>query len=172
MNDSNVIRGIKLLVLDFDGVLTDNRVWIAQDGSESVACWRGDGIGIQRLLSLGIEVIILSSEPSKVVAERAKKLKIHCLHGCEDKKEALLKYSEIRGYQLPEIAYIGNDINDSECLKAVGLPIVVADAHPDVVLLAKWRTALNGGHGAVREVCDYIWQVRSGGFCYESKSTL
>jgi YrbI family 3-deoxy-D-manno-octulosonate 8-phosphate phosphatase len=147
------------LVFDFDGVFTDGAVYVAEDGQESVRCDRGDGLGLQRVAKLGVETLILSSEPNPVVATRAKKLQTPCLHGQKNKLEALTAYVKERGVTLTDVAYVGNDINDAECLKAVGLPIVVGDAWPEVARLARWRTERKGGHGAVREVCDFFVMV-------------
>ena len=158
-----VILRTKLIVFDFDGVFTDNRVFVNQDGSESVACWRSDGLGLSRLRSLDIPVWVVSTEKNPVVGARCKKLQLNCIQGCDDKLSAIGKISKESGCSLGETAFIGNDINDLECLKAVGLPIVVADAHPDVIGFAKYITLNPGGHGAVREICDIIYSVSGNG---------
>jgi YrbI family 3-deoxy-D-manno-octulosonate 8-phosphate phosphatase len=142
------IRTIRLVVFDFDGVFTDNMVHVLEDGSEAVRCFRGDGIGLQKLKRVGIETIIISTEANPVVSVRSDKLGIRCLQGCADKRAAL------EGVVLAEVAFVGNDVNDLPCLTSVGLPIVVRDAHADVVLHARYQTKTRGGYGAVREVCD------------------
>jgi 3-deoxy-D-manno-octulosonate 8-phosphate phosphatase (KDO 8-P phosphatase) len=147
---------IRLIAFDFDGVFTDNTVYVSERGEESVRCWRGDGLGLQRLDAAGIESIILSTEANAVVAMRARKLKRFCLHGVADKLKELTRLAAERGVALSETAYVGNDINDADCLRAVGLAIVVADAHPDVMDIAHYVTRLPGGRGAVREVCDLL----------------
>ena len=149
-----VIRKIRLVAFDFDGVFTDNMVYVFEDGSEAVRCSRGDGMGLQRLKRLGIETIIISTETNPVVSARARKLKMRCVQQCEDKRAELEKIIQEMDISLAEVAFVGNDINDSACLKCVGLPIVVQDAHPDVIPLALYRTKRRGGCGAVREVCD------------------
>lgn len=153
------LRKIRLVVFDFDGVFTDNTVYTDEKGHESVRCSRFDGIGLARLRALGIDAFVLSTETNPVVSARCRKLKLPCLQGCSDKLPALQK--EIRRRKLtPErVAYVGNDINDTDCLRAVGLPIVVADAHPDVLPLARWKTRTPGGMGAVREICDCFHRV-------------
>lgn len=153
------IRGLKLVAFDFDGVFTDNTVIVSEDGKESVRCWRGDGIGLRKLDRLGIASIIISTEKNDVVALRSRKLKIRCIHGCDDKLSALKDVAEELAVTLSQIAFMGNDVNDRTCLEAVGLPIVVADAHPDVLSLAGYVTGAQGGYGAVREVCDMIERV-------------
>jgi 3-deoxy-D-manno-octulosonate 8-phosphate phosphatase (KDO 8-P phosphatase) len=150
------IGHIRLVAFDFDGVFTDNTVYVSERGEESVRCWRGDGLGLQRLEAAGIDSIILSAEANAVVAMRARKLQRFCLHGVADKLKELTRLVADRGVALSETAYVGNDINDADCLRAVGLAIVVADAHPDVMSIAHYVTRHSGGRGAVREVCDLL----------------
>ena len=157
----DLIRPIRLVVFDFDGVFTDNAVYVSQDGSETVRCWRSDGLGLRRLESLSISMFVLSTEENPVVSERCHKLKIRCVQGCLDKVAALNQIAAEGGIPLTAVAYLGNDINDSGCLQRVGLPMVVQDAHPEVIPLSKYRTEVCGGYGAVREVCDLIWSVLS-----------
>jgi YrbI family 3-deoxy-D-manno-octulosonate 8-phosphate phosphatase len=149
-----VIRKIRLVAFDFDGVFTDNMVYVLQDGSEAVRCNRSDGIGLQKLKRLGIEAVIISTESNPVVSARARKLKIRCVQDCPDKRKTLEDIAQETGISLAEVAFVGNDINDRPCLTSVGLPIVVQDAHPDVISLAAYRTQTRGGYGAVREICD------------------
>ena len=157
------LRSVRLVVFDFDGVFTDNAVWVFEDGREAVRCSRSDGIGLQRLRSAGVEAFILSTETNPVVTARAKKLKLVCRQGCDDKLSALHELARERDLPLDAIAFVGNDVNDASCLEAVGLPIVVADAHPDVLALARLRSTRTGGHGAVREICDLIVKARLDG---------
>lgn len=160
MIDSEEVRAalqeVRLVAFDFDGVFTDNTVYVTQDGVESVRCWRSDGLGLQKLRELGIGTVIISTETNPVVTARARKLGIRCLQDCADKVAALRGVADADGIGLDQVAFVGNDINDAPCLAAVGLPIVVHDAHEDVVGLAKIRTRTPGGRGAVREVCDLI----------------
>jgi len=153
-NLQKVIRKIRLVAFDFDGVFTNNMVYVLQDGSEAVRCNRSDGIGLQKLNKLGIEIVIISTESNPVVSARAKKLKIRCFQNCEDKRKTLESIAQEFGISLDEVAFVGNDINDQPCLNHVGLPIVVNDAHPDVVSIARYQTRNPGGYGAVREICD------------------
>jgi 3-deoxy-D-manno-octulosonate 8-phosphate phosphatase (KDO 8-P phosphatase) len=153
------VSKIRLIAFDFDGVFTDNMVYVFENGSEAVRCCRGDGIGLQKLAQLGIETVIISTESNPVVSARAAKLKIRCFQNCEDKSKVLEKLIRKMGISLAEVAFVGNDINDLPCLTSVGFPIVVQDAHPDVIPLAAYFTRNRGGHGAVREVCDLFDQV-------------
>ena len=148
------IHKIRLVAFDFDGVFTDNMVYVFQDGSEAVRCNRSDGIGLQKLKKMGIETVIISTESNPVVSARAQKLKIQCFQNCEDKSKTLENIAREVGISLDEVAFVGNDINDQPCLNHVGLPIVVQDAHLDVIALAAYCTKKRGGFGAVREVCD------------------
>ena len=161
----NLISGIRLTVFDFDGVFTDNAVWVSQDGSELVRCWRGDGLGLSRLMGLGVKVIVLSTEENPVVAVRCRKLKVPAIQGIKDKEAELGRIA--RRWRIPfsAIAYVGNDINDAACLRRVGVPVVVGDAHPDVLPLGRIVTGRPGGHGAVREVCDLFASVMTKGGC-------
>ena len=150
---------IRLVAFDFDGVFTDNMVYVFQDGTEAVKCSRGDGIGLQKLKRLGIEAVIISTESNPVVSARARKLKIRCVQNCADKLKTLKDMAQEAGISLAEAAFVGNDINDLSCLKHVALPIVVQDAHRDVIALGRYQTRNPGGHGAVREVCDLFEQA-------------
>jgi YrbI family 3-deoxy-D-manno-octulosonate 8-phosphate phosphatase len=155
----DIIRKIRLIAFDFDGVFTDNMVYVFENGKEAVRCWRGDGIGLQKLKRLGIETMIISTEPNPVVSARARKLEIRCVQNCRDKHAELEKITQEMDISLAEVAFVGNDINDQACLTRVGMPIVVQDAHPDVQQLARYQTKTPGGFGAVREVCDLFEQT-------------
>ena len=158
---AELVRAVKLVAFDFDGVFTDNSVYVFEDGSEAVRCSRSDGIGLRKLDRLGVETIIISTEVNRVVAERAEKLKIRCVHGVEDKRAKLQSIADEHGFDLVDVAFVGNDVNDLGCLEVVGLPIAVQDAYPEVLRLAKYTTKTLGGYGAVREVCDLFDKVRS-----------
>ena len=155
-----LLRRVRLVVFDFDGVFTDNTVSVSQDGSESVRCWRSDGLGTAKLKQAGIDTVIVSTETNPVVSVRGRKLAIRCVQGCDDKLSAVRALAAEFGVTLDDVAFVGNDINDLACLEAVGLPIVVQDAHRDVLDAAKYRTKAPGGRGAVREVCDRIVAAR------------
>jgi YrbI family 3-deoxy-D-manno-octulosonate 8-phosphate phosphatase len=162
-NISDIVGRIRLVAFDFDGVFTDNMVYVFEDGSEAVRCFRSDGIGLQKLTRMGIETVIISTESNPVVSARARKLKIQCVQDCEDKRAILEDIAQQKGVSLNEVAFVGNDINDLQCLACVALPIVVQDAHPDVIPAALYQTKRPGGHGAVREVCDLFEQTLSTG---------
>jgi len=156
---ARTIRNIRLIAFDFDGVFTDNKVYVFQDGREAVRCTRSDGMGLNKLTALGIRSVIISTEPNPVVTARSRKLGIDCIQNCGDKRAAIEEVAQEAGLGLDQIAFVGNDINDLPVLRAVGLPIVVGDAHPDVLAYASYQTKMTGGNGAVREVCDLFEQI-------------
>lgn len=159
---TGALAGIRFAVFDFDGVFTDNRVWTNERGEESVACWRGDALGLRRLESVGVEHLILSTERNEAVGARARKIGATCVQGVDDKLPVLEREAARRGVPLAETSYLGNDVNDAGCLGAVGLPVVPADAWPEVVPLARLVLERAGGRGCVRELCDAIWRARGG----------
>ncbi len=147
---------VSLAVFDFDGVMTDNRVWVNQDGVESVAASRGDGMGIDLLMAAGIKAVIISTEPNPVVAARAKKIGLPYFHGVGDKGSVLQDYLKKENIPAAETIYVGNDINDLPCFPLVACAVVVADAHPAAKRKADRVLTAKGGFGAVREVCDIL----------------
>jgi len=153
------MQAIRLVAFDFDGVFTDNAVYVFQDGSEAVRCSRADGIGLRKLERMGLHIVVISTETNPVVSVRSCKLGIRCLQGCADKQAAIETIAKELDLSLAAVAFVGNDVNDAPCLACAGLPIVVRDAHPDVVPLACYQTRAAGGHGAVREVCDLFERV-------------
>jgi len=154
------LQEIRLVVFDFDGVFSDNRVWTNDRGEESVACFRGDAAGLRRLDEVGVDYFVLTSETNDAVPARARKIRIECVRGIEEKLPVLHEELDRRGVSLAETAYVGNDINDAECLAAVGLAVVPADAWAEVVPLAGIVLTRAGGHGCVRELCDAIWNAK------------
>lgn len=154
-------KQIDFVVFDFDGVFTDNRVWVSEAGEESVVCNRSDGLGISQLLSAGVPVIVLSTEVNPVVTERCKKLGLECRQGETNKGTALDSLVRERGIEMKNVVYVGNDVNDLDCLRLAGYAVVVADAHQDVLAAADLTLQSRGGHGAVRELCDLILQRRN-----------
>lgn len=152
---------IDLLVTDFDGVLTDDRVLISDDGHESVFCTRADGLGCDLLRTAGLDVVILSTETNPVVGVRAEKLRVDVIQGSTDKASALRDIVRERAVDIGRVMYIGNDINDAAALSIVGWPVVPADAHPAVVGLARVSTLARGGDGVLREVAAMLLADRA-----------
>lgn len=155
-----LLQGTNLVVFDFDGVFTDNTVWLNQDGVESVRCCRSDGIGLSRLRALDIPAVIVSTEVNPVVSKRAEKLRLPCRQGVRDKAKAFRAVCDERNIALENAAFVGNDINDIPAFKLAGIPIAVADCYEEVLPFVVYRTRRAGGMGAVREVCDLIFSSR------------
>jgi YrbI family 3-deoxy-D-manno-octulosonate 8-phosphate phosphatase len=146
----------RAVVTDFDGVHTADRVVVDQHGVESVEVNRSDGMGVARLRRAGIPFLILSSETNPVVTARAAKLGVEAVTGCDDKLRALGDWARRQHVDLADVAFLGNDVNDLACLRAVGWPVVVADAHPDARAASPIVLRRHGGDGAVRELADRV----------------
>lgn len=153
------LKKIEAVVFDFDGVFTDNRVLVFDEGAEAVICNRSDGFGISSLRRMRIEMLILSIEINQVVTKRAEKLGLPVIKSVKDKLPTLLARAKEKGILVEHIAYLGNDINDRDCLECVGTPVIVADAMPEVKPLAQIILQKSGGNGTVREFCDMLWQA-------------
>ena len=153
---TQTLSQIKAVIFDFDGVFTDNRVIVSTTGEEFVICDRGDGMGTNLLAAAGIKMLILSKEKNAVVTSRGKKLNIEVIQGCDDKLPELIQWLQKNNVDAQQAAYIGNDINDLECLKHVGVAVIPADAHHSVIDTATWILQHNGGRGAIREFADVL----------------
>jgi len=147
---------VELVVFDFDGVMTDNRVWVDADGRELVSANRGDGWGVARLKETGVQIVVLSTETDPVVAARCHKLGIEAIQGIQDKAKALRELLESRGINAKQTIYLGNDVNDVVCFPQVACALVVEDAHPEAKAQADIILTKRGGQGAVRELCDIL----------------
>jgi YrbI family 3-deoxy-D-manno-octulosonate 8-phosphate phosphatase len=144
------------LVMDFDGVHTDDSVEVAQTGKESVTVSRSDGMGIGMLRDAGFPMLILSKERNPVVEARGRKLGVETVYGIDEKVNVLRQWSEQRGIPLSRVIYVGNDVNDVGCLEVVGWPVVVPDAHPLAQKSARITLMRGGGRGALRELAEMI----------------
>ncbi len=149
---------IKMVICDFDGVVTDNLVITDQDGKESVVASRSDSMHIKKLREMGIEVMILSSEPNPVVMARAKKMGVEAMHGIgmQDKGRVMREVLEQKNVKAGHVIYLGNDLNDLPCFEIAGWSVAVADAYPEVIRAADHVLTKSGGHGAIRELCELI----------------
>ncbi len=156
MINKEMLASIRLVAFDFDGVFTDNTVWVTQDGVESVRCWRSDGLGLARLSQVGVRAFIVSTEANPVVSARAKKLLLPCKQAVADKAIAILEICSELNIPPELTMFVGNDINDISAFKVVGFPVAVADAYPETAPHVMFHTSKAGGLGAVREVCDLI----------------
>lgn len=148
---------VSLLVMDFDGVLTDNRVWVNDKGEESIAANRSDSLGLSILKEkTGIEAMVISKERNKVVEARCRKMQVPFMQAVDDKAAALTAVIAEKGLEPSEVIFMGNDTNDLPCFPIAGYTVAPADAHPSVARQADLVLSLNGGHGAVRELCDIL----------------
>jgi len=145
---------IDLFVFDFDGVLTNNLVYVNQKGVESVACSRADGLAFDVLRELVKPAYILSTEKNQIVTARANKLKIPALQGVNNKVEALKKIACKEGVNLKNILYVGNDLNDYLVMQLCGYAICPADSHPKIKDISNIVLKANGGNGIVRELLE------------------
>jgi 3-deoxy-D-manno-octulosonate 8-phosphate phosphatase (KDO 8-P phosphatase) len=152
---------IRLLVLDVDGVLTDGTILLGS-GEELKSFHVRDGLGLQRLMSAGIEVAVISGRRSAAVARRMAELGVHhVFQGVDDKLAVLERLQSTLGLDAGEIAVVGDDLPDLPPMRAAGLAVAVADAHADVKAAAHWITETPGGRGAVREVADRLLADRA-----------
>lgn len=159
--DKALLKKIQMVVFDFDGVFTDNCVWTSQDGTESVRCWRSDGLGIARLREVGVKSYIISTEVNPVVSKRAEKLKIECLQAVENKAKAIEALSNRLQIDREYTMFVGNDINDIGAFNFVAAPVGVADCYPEITEHILFKTSKPGGFGAVREICDLIYFAKT-----------
>lgn len=147
---------ITALVFDFDGVLTDNRVYVDQDGRETVCCSRADGLALDALRRTKLRMFILSTETNPVVSARGRKIQVPVFQGCSDKITALRQLCAAHDIPLQSVLYVGNDLNDYHAMQLCGVRVCPADSHPrirdvsDVVLRAA------GGTGIVRELAEDV----------------
>lgn len=152
---------LRAVVMDFDGVMTDNSALVLQSGEEAVIVNRSDGLAISRLRTeTEAALLVLSTETNPVVARRCEKLQLECLTGVADKRPALVQWLDDRGISASECLYIGNDLNDLSCMTLVGFAVAPNDAAPEVCAVADLVLASGGGRGAVRELVD--WLLASG----------
>ncbi len=152
----------KMLVMDFDGVLTDNRVWVDETGHERIAASRADSMGLYILRQkTKIEAMVISMETNPVVTARCKKLNLPVLQGINDKATTLKAVINEKKISPDEVIYAGNDVNDLPCFPIVGCAVSPADAEPEVKRKADMILRKAGGHGAIRELCDLILSSRS-----------
>jgi N-acylneuraminate cytidylyltransferase len=149
---------VELVVFDFDGVMTDNRVWVDENGHEQVAANRSDSEGLAQMRKGGVQAMVLSKETNPVVAARCRKLNLPVLQGINDKADVLRSYLVEHQVDPQHVVYLGNDSNDLPCFEVVGCAVAVADSQPVVLRQADLVLSRQGGHGAVRELCDLIIQ--------------
>jgi N-acylneuraminate cytidylyltransferase len=152
----NKIQKPKILFTDFDGCLTDDRVWLNQDGEEFVAANRKDGLAVKRLKNLGIQVVITSTETNKVVLARGTKMGVEVLQGLVDKAESIDQYLKQKNLSWNDVWYIGNDVNDLGAIEKAKLSISPADAVKKVRKAVDVILKTNGGYGVLSEIASLL----------------
>ena len=145
-------KNISLIIYDFDGVMTDNRALIFENGDEAVFINRSDGLAIQKIKELNVDQIIISSEKKSIVKKRAEKLGIIAFNSVEDKVEELIKYVNEKNIKINECAFLGNDLNDLPLMEKVALKIAPIDAAKEILEIADYVINVKGGHGVIREL--------------------
>ncbi|MEK7557403.1 MAG: HAD hydrolase family protein [Patescibacteria group bacterium] len=150
------LQQLQLIVFDFDGVFTDGTVIVDETGKESVVCSRKDTLRFPELLKRGIRLAVISKERNPVVAKRCEKMGVICFQGADNKIDLLRQLLEREKVSPAEAAFVGDDINDVECMEYVGLAFTVADGHERCKAVADYVTRRRGGDHAVREICDLV----------------
>lgn len=156
------MQNIKLIVYDFDGVMTDNKVRVDENGIESVLVSRGDGYGISQMKKLGIKQGIISTERNPVVTRRAEKLDIPVIQDVQEKGEVFRRYVESQGLSMEEVMYIGNDLNDYSAIMQAGIKGAPLDAEAEILEIADWISTRRGGDGVMRELYRILSKVKNG----------
>ena len=161
LNDiSSIIKRIKAVIFDFDGVMTDDKVYVNEHGEEFIRCCRADGLGIELIKSIGIRVLILTREDNKVVLRRAEKIGSEIINGVRNKLQVLKTWSKNNEIKSSEIIYVGNDANDLSCLEWAGLGMVPSDANPTVLATGFLRLKNKGGEGVAREIAELLLKTQ------------
>ena len=164
-------RRIRLLVMDVDGVLTDGGMYYSEHGEELKKFNTRDGQGIALFHQAGLETAILTKEDTSIVTRRGAKLKVGEVRvGVDDKLSALVQMLAARNLTFDQVAYIGDDLNDVEVLRRVGLAVVVRDATRTPRSVAHYITRARGGEGAVRELCELIVEAQTPASATESEN--
>lgn len=156
ISEFNNKKVIKLVIFDFDGVFTDNKVIVDQDGNESVICSRYDGYGIEKLKNHSILQYVISSEVMPIANARCKKLGINCINNVKSKVKESERLINKFNLNYENVCFLGNDINDIDLLDIVGFPVRTPDSHPDLNNKGYFSTMLSGGNGCVRELSDFL----------------
>ena len=145
-----------ILFTDFDGCLTDDRVWLNQEGEEFVAANRKDGLAVKRLKNLGIQVVITSTETNKVVLARGNKMGVEVLQGLSDKAVAIEQYLEQNNSSWEDVWYIGNDVNDLGAIRKAKFSICPSDAVKAVKKEVDLKLKTKGGYGVLSELATLL----------------
>ncbi len=156
LNNRLDLDDIDVFIFDFDGVLTNNCVYLDQLGKELVMCSRADGLAFDVLRKLEKPTYIISTEKNPVVTARAKKIRIPVIQGVNNKLDILLKLTRDHGFALEKVLYVGNDLNDFHVMKSCGYTVCPADSHPTIQGLSNIVLKSNGGSGVARELLEDV----------------
>jgi 3-deoxy-D-manno-octulosonate 8-phosphate phosphatase (KDO 8-P phosphatase) len=161
MQDNDYLDSLQLeaIVFDFDGVLTDNRVFVDQDGREMVCCHRGDGLAFDVLKRTHLQLFILSTETNPVVTSRGQKLRVPVYQSTKDKKSSLEKLALGGNFSLEKTLFVGNDLNDYDAMQICGFSACPSDSHPKILEIATFTLNKKGGGGVVREIVEQTLQI-------------
>lgn len=150
------LKHIQLIVSDFDGVMTDNKVLVSENGMEGIVCNRSDGLAVEYLREKKVQVLVISKEKNKVVETRCNKLGIPVYYGIDQKIDLFKKIIAESGIPFEHICYVGNEMNDYECMSHAHISIAPRDAHPEIRKIASYVTEAKGGEGVIREISNMI----------------
>jgi len=153
------IDSFELIILDFDGVLTDNHVYLSENGIESVKCSRADGLGFDALRRINKKCIILSTENNKVVTRRAEKIGVEAFQGVKSKTDFIESYTQDMGIKSENIIFVGNDLNDFHAMSICGLAICPSDAHEKIKAISDIVLSKAGGEGIIREILEDFFDL-------------
>ena len=159
MSNNIHIDKIDAIIFDFDGVLTDNRVYISETGEEMVACNRSDGLGFDVLKKLKKPTYILSTEKNKVVSMRGKKLGIPVIQNVSNKEIALEGLLNLEGFSIERLIYVGNDLNDLDVMTKCGYSACPSDSHEKIKEISTFVLKAKGGDGVVREILEALFKI-------------
>ena len=150
---------LEAIVFDFDGVLTDNRVFVDEDRREMVCCHRGDGLAFDVLKQTHLQLFILSTETNLVVTRRGEKLRIPVFQSTKDKKSSLERLASEKNFSLGKTLFVGNDLNDYQVMQICGFSACPSDSHPKILEIATFPLNKKGGNGVVREIVEQTLQI-------------
>jgi YrbI family 3-deoxy-D-manno-octulosonate 8-phosphate phosphatase len=156
------LKDIQLIAFDFDGIFTDDKVYIDENGRESVACSRYDSLGVAKLKQMiaaqkfKTQVIVISTETNPVVLARCEKMKLQAFTGVADKAQFVASFAKSNGLDLKFSLYAGNDLNDYSAMLLFGASFAPANAHPKIKKIATNNLKSSGGNGFVRELVEII----------------
>lgn len=157
MND--LLSNVDAFIFDFDGVLTDNLVYLDQNGVESVCCSRSDGLAFDFLRSINKPVYIMSTEKNYVVESRGKKLGIPVIQGVSQKANSINDLAKSHGYSIGKLCFVGNDINDYHAMRMCGISACPSDSNPLIISIATFKLESMGGRGVARELIEKYFEV-------------